>query len=845
MVDFKKKLGVKSIQKKVNPIEIYDQLDRKSETGPLRPVQIEILKEWWLNRKEDQDLIFKLHTGQGKTLIGLLILQSRLNQKKGPCLYVCPNKYLVEQTAQEAEKFGIGYVTIDDSLPDEFLNSEKILITHVQKVFNGKSKFGVGGKFQKVNTVILDDSHACIDSINDSFKIKVNNEHQLYKKLLQLFEDDLREQGEGSLEEIKSKSKEYQDTLLPVPYWSWQDKKSEVIKALLESDNENEVKFAWPLIKDNLENCQCFFSGKELEISTILSPISKFGTFSKAEHRILMSATTQNDSFFVKGFGLNIEAVKNPLIDKNEKWSGEKMILIPWLIHEELKETYIINKFAAKDVNRRVGYVVITSSFKKAETYENLGSTVIKSDNIFKEIEKLKSGEYRNTIVFANRYDGIDLPDNSCRVLIIDSMPYSSSLTERYEEKCRSNSDFLNIKTAQKIEQGLGRSVRGERDYSVIIINGNDLVKFLKSGDSNKFFSEQTRKQINIGIEVSNLAKEEDTNEGTDYTKVLDNLIDQCLSRDEGWKEFYKERMEEESDEEEKVNKNILEILELERKAEESFYQNEPEKAANYVQKIIDSYCANDEAEKAWYLQILARYKYKMSKTESNLTQKGAFNKNWELLKPKERISYKKLNYINENRLKRINTWVSKHKNYEELMLTVEDILGNLSFGEEASKFEKALQDLGSSIGFLSQRPEKEFNTGPDNLWCISQNDYFIFECKSKVEESRKEITKTETGQMNNHCGWFDKEYNAEQVKRILIIPTKDVSHQGNFTHHVEIMRKGKLKLLRDNVKSFFKEFKDYQLDEISDSKIQEWIQIHKLDVEPLKSEYSEDYYQK
>ena len=332
-----------------------------------------------------------------------------------------------------------------------------------------------------------------------------------------------------------------------------------------------------------------------------------------------------------------------------------------------------------------------------------------------------------------------------------------------------------------------------ERNYSVIIINGNDLVKFIKSGDSNKFFSEQTRKQINIGIEVSNLAKEEDTNEGTDYTKVLDNLIHQCLSRDEDWKEFYKERMEEESDEEEKVNKNILEILELERKAEESFYQNEPEKAANYVQKIIDSYCTNDEAEKAWYLQILARYKYKMSKTESNLTQKGAFNKNWELLKQKERISYKKLNYINENRLKRIKTWVSKHKNYEELMLTIEDILGNLSFGEEASKFEKALQDLGSSIGFLSQRPEKEFNTGPDNLWCISQNDYFIFECKSKVEDSRKEITKTETGQMNNHCGWFDKEYNTEQVKRILIIPTKNVSHQGNFTHHVEIMRKGKL----------------------------------------------------
>lgn len=842
MVDFKKKLGVKSIQKKVNPIEIYDQLDRKSETGPLRPVQIEILQEWWLNRKEDQDLILKLHTGQGKTLIGLLILQSRLNEKKGQCLYVCPNKYLVEQTAQEAEKFGIGYVTIDDSLPDDFLNSEKILITHVQKVFNGKSKFRVGGKFQKVNTVILDDSHACIDSINDSFKIKVNNQHPVYKKLLQLFEDDLREQGEGSFLEIKSGES---NTLLPVPYWDWQDKKSEVTKTLLESANENEVKFAWPLIKDNLENCQCFVSGKELEISTILTPISKFGTFSKAEHRILMSATTQNDSFFVKGLGLNIEAVKNPLVHKNERWSGEKMILIPWLIHEELKETYIINKFAAKDVNRRVGFVVITSSFNKAETYEKLGSIVVKSDNIFEEIGKLKSGDYSNTIVFANRYDGIDLPDNSCRVLIIDSMPYSSSLTEMYEEECRSNSDLINIKTAQKIEQGLGRSVRGERDYSVIIINGNDLVKFIKSVDSNKFFSEQTRKQINIGIEVSNCAKEEDTNEGKDYTKVLNDLINQCLGRDEGWKEFYKERMEEPSEEEENFNDNILEILELEREAEESFYKDEPEKAINYLQKIIDDYCRNDDTEKGWYLQILARYKYKISKADSNSIQKEAWKNNEGLIKPKEGINYKKLSYINENRIKRIKDWIAEQKNYEEMMLTVDDILGNLSFGQPANNFEKALQDLGSAIGFLSQRPDKEFKKGPDNLWCVSTDHYFIFECKSEVKESREEISKTETGQMNNHCGWFDKEYKTDQVKRILIIPTKNVSSQGDFTHQVEIMRKGKLNLLKDNVKSFFKEFKDYQLDEISDSKIQELIQLHKLDVKSLKTEYSEKYYHK
>jgi replicative superfamily II helicase len=184
-------------------------------------------------------------------------------------------------------------------------------------------------------------------------------------------------------------------------------------------------------------------------------------------------------------------------------------------------------------------------------------------------------------------------------------------------------------------------------------------------------------------------------------------------------------------------------------------------------------------------------------------------------LKPREGVNYQKLSFINENRIRRVKSWISSHPTYEELMMNVSGILESLSFGEPAEKFEKALQDLGNAIGFLSQRPDKEFKKGPDNLWCIDSSEYFIFECKSQVEEERGEITKTETGQMNNHCAWFQQEYRTEKVKRIIIIPTRSISSQGGFTHHVEIMRKGKLKLLRDNAKSFFKELKDYSISDI------------------------------
>ena len=98
MIDFRKKIAVGTAIVKTNPIEIYDTLDRASDKNALRPAQLAVLEDWWNNYKDKKDVILKLHTGQGKTLLGLLILQSKLNLNQGPVLYLCPTYNLVTQT---------------------------------------------------------------------------------------------------------------------------------------------------------------------------------------------------------------------------------------------------------------------------------------------------------------------------------------------------------------------------------------------------------------------------------------------------------------------------------------------------------------------------------------------------------------------------------------------------------------------------------------------------------------------------------------------------------------------------------------------------------------------------
>lgn len=839
MVDFRKKLNKTEIEKKTDPIEIYDSLDRRSIAGPLRPAQYNILERWYKSRINERDLIIKLHTGEGKTLIGLLILLSKLNANKGPCLFVCPNKYLVEQVKKDAEKFGINYCSIgsDNALPNDFIDGKRILITHVQKVFNGKTIFGLGQYYAHIENVILDDSHACIDSIRDSFTIKINRDNQVYKEVFDLFRDALTEQGEGTFLEIENGD---YNSFLPIPYWNWIDKSEEILQILSQHREDTSIAFAWPFIKDNIRDCTAFVSGQTLEISPAHIPIEKFSSFHRASQRILMSATTQDDSFSIKGLGFSINAVKNPLHIPDQVWSGEKMILIPSLIDDSLDRLNIINTFAPPR-KRNYGVACLVASFAKARIYSELGALMPDAEKIISVVNNLKKGHFEKTVIFSNRYDGIDLPDETCRILVIDGRPYFNSLADRYEESNRINSDVTNIKIAQKIEQGLGRSVRGEKDYCVIFIIGADLVKFIKSSRTNKYFSPQTKKQIEIGLEIAELAVDELSEKNKPFD-ALKSLVSQSLQRDEGWKEFYKEEMNKIKISD--LRNTLYDTLILEREASILNHSGDCEKASNIIQKIIDNHC-EDDIDRGWYLQQMARYKYLQSKVDSNTYQKAAFLKNRELLKPREGIVYKKLEFINENRIQRIIARIKAYNSYQELMLSVESVLADLEFGTSAEKFESAVAELGAFLGFLSERPDKEIKKGPDNLWCGVSNQYFIFECKSEVNIERQEINKHEASQMNTHCGWFENQYGDASVKRIMIIPTKNLSYHADFTHEVEIMRRGTLKTLRNNVKSFFKEFSKYELDSLTDTKIQEFIDTHELDIHSLKSLYSEKFYKK
>lgn len=843
MIDFTKLGKATGIQKQIDPVTLYNTLDRATDKGPLRPAQEAILSEWHGNHRNKRDLILKLHTGQGKTLVGLLILQSKLNESPGAALYLCPNKFLAQQTLAQASQFGIRVCGLPKSgVPSEFDNGQAILVTHIQALFNGRSRFGLGADYKPAKYVVVDDAHACIDSIRQAFVLKIERGTDLFDTLLHSFTEIIGEQGPGSLISIQENT---DDALVAVPYWEWIKKSQAVTKYIndayvkeneLPKEKRSQLWFVWPLLQNIISRCKCFVSSSAIEISPYLPQLERFGTFDRAQNRIFMSATVSNDAFLVKGLRLSPETIRQPLVYSKEKWSGEKMVLIPSLLGAGLERDDMVAALAPMKIGRTFGVVALCPSFGRTLDWEKYGAVVVKSEQFKDRIDDLKSAQFDKVLVFANRYDGIDLPDSMCRFLILDSLPKGEMLEDRYEEECRVHSRTTESKRARAIEQGLGRSVRGERDFSVILLLGSDLVRFVQIDATRRLLSEQTVKQIEIGFEIaSHIASQK---ENVTPMEALYSTVQQCINRDAGWKQYYINQMDECSIG--SSHADVLHLLGQELKAEILWEQDKGSEAAAVIQTLADSLKETEALDKAWYNQEMARMLFGTDARKSSELQRTAWQKNKTLLRPNDIVGLGEELLISHERIENIIAWVRPKETFGHLKLVVDELLESLHFGIAADRFERTLKDLGAALGFPSQRPDKELKQGPDVLWRVDDSRFVLFECKSSVDPQRVDINKSEAAQMNTSCLWFSTAYPGCTASKRLIIPGREHGPAAALDPEILITNQKQLKALRENVKRFFAGFEAYDFKSISKPEVQQQLNTFSLSSEDFINGYGE-----
>lgn len=771
------------------PREIFQALPKKdnSKFQYPRDVQSEVWAKWY-EIKDKKNTILKMNTGGGKTVVGLLILKSCLNEKKGPAVYLVPDNYLVQQVIDEAKNLGISATTDENSIG--FLAGNDILIANIYKLVNGKSKFGVGDEGIKIpiGSIIIDDAHACLNTVESQFttRIKKRKQGDLYHKLLSIFSHDLAEQNIIKYNEILNDD---YTALQEVPYWAWQQKLEETSGILVQNSKDEDLLFSFPLIKDSLRLCRCVFSSNNIEITPHIVPTSIFPSLENAHRKIYMTATLADDSILATHFGVNPDDIENCITPESAGDIGERLILLPQVLNPKITDVDI--KVICQTVSKKHNVVVICPSEHRAKEWAGIANQILRNDNINEGIKNLKNGHVGLTILI-NRYDGIDLPKTACRLLVIDGLPNDSNNIEKIKNGILLGSKEGCIRTIQRIEQGMGRGIRSNDDYCVVMLLGAQLAKLLYVNDAKSYFSPATKAQIELSEQVT---KQLTSPSQQDIVGVMEY----CLQRNEQWIA---------------ASKGVLSTLKYDSNADENAFNKMIFNAYslanrnNYPEacKLIEEYCnsCTDIKIKGYAKQILAEYTNFIDALESQKILKSANELNQRLIKPIKGITFTRIDQETHTQAIKASEYISNSfTNTNKLAIHLNSILDDLQFKPNSSnRFEAAIHEVAKLIGFSSERPEEKYKEGPDNLWAINSGEYLVIECKN--EAINDTITKYYCNQLNGSILWFKKNYNHfSQVTPIIIHPSTIIESAASLETNSRVMDQDKLSTFKKSFSDF------------------------------------------
>jgi len=778
-LDFTKLGATNLVDTALDPATLFSALPRPraaSTYSYLRNVQSEVLQGWF-TRRNARDLVLKMNTGAGKTIVGLLLLKSSLNEKVGPAAYITPDNYLASQVIAEARKLGIA-VTSD--IDQQYLMGKSILVDNIVRVVNGRSKFGINDRVP-LGTIVVDDAHSCLRLAEEKFTITIPASHEAWAQLFGLFKSALEQQSPTSTLDIEAGDPA---KLMAVPYWSWRDRQAEVTRILHGFRTTAELDWTWPLVKDALPNCVCIFSGKGLSISSRCLNIGLLSSFENAKRRIFMTATLADDSALVTHVGADPKSISTPVSPSSASDLGDRMILAPQQLTPAITDDEIKTflTWAAKHWN----VVVIVPSKQRAAYWVNVATQTLTADNLTDGVAKMRAGLVGLTVL-VNKYDGVDLPYDACRLLVIDGLPEVDRWLDKVDASMLEDSEAMLAKHVQRIEQGMGRGIRSNDDYCVVLLLGSKLVRRMGLPAARSKFTPATLAQLSLSEKVAEQLQ------GKSLKEIYTDAMLLCLTQNPNWVQVSRAAVAGISSygQQAPAARSVHQRTAF----DAAMLNRYPEAAAELQKAVTDE---KDKRVKGWLKQQLADYIHPYDPASAQQIQLSAQDLNRQVLKPISGVNYVKLSGAARPQAEMLSSFLqSKYSSPVAMVLGYNSILDDLLFAPDSfNKFEAAIKNLGEHLGFDAHRPEIEFGKGPDDLWALGGQRFAIIECKN--EATADEISKEYIDKSAGRRVWFSDTYGPGcSAESIIVHPSRVVSKYASPEHGLRVLTPKKLEDLK------------------------------------------------
>lgn len=456
----------------------------------------------------NKNVAFELPTGSGKTLVGILIAEYHRRKFKRKSLFLCPTNQLVAQVCDQAQKqYGMDALPFmgrqaeyDTNLKTRYLTGQAIGVTTYS------SFFATNSFFINPDILIFDDVHSSESYIIDNWSLDIDRTKYLtlYLQIAQLLEDAIGESGLSRMLSDNPYSSDIMDwnNLLPRPKIAGKIKQlQELLQA---SASDTPLKYAWSRIADNLSECHIYVSWHSILIRPYIPPTETHDPFSNSSQRIFMSATLGNSGELERLTGCK-KITRLPVVsDWDTKGLGRRLFIFPDLSLETDTHKEILIKLH-KEAKRSV--LIVPSDNDSREITDILqenvaGIQIYKAADLIDTKESFCKSE-NAMVIMANRFDGVDFPDDESKMLFIYNLPKFTHLQEKFFIGKMAASILYAERIKTRIVQAVGRCTRNASDYSVVCILGDSVLNEITSSKILSTYHPEMRAEINFGVENS------------------------------------------------------------------------------------------------------------------------------------------------------------------------------------------------------------------------------------------------------------------------------------------------------------------------------------------------------
>lgn len=483
-----------------SPRTLFRDLPRDADIPFLWGHQDRIL-ERYEGHVERTDLALELPTGTGKTLIGLLIAEWRRQARNERVLYLCPTRQLAHQVSALASSYGIrAQVSLTPTYDglDSWQDGDAVAITTYSSIFNYRPRFTAP------EALILDDAHAAEGYVAGHWTVTIDRHAmpETYRALAALLEPALDRRTAGLMaDEDASRTDRTAVELVPLPrWWPLADGVREVLEEGVDGTDQF---YAWEdHVRDGLQACCLLVAWGEIVLRPLVPATAHQTQFAGAAQRVYMSATLGAGGELERIFGVRrIERL--PVPDEWERRStGRRLFLLPAasLRPDEMQQAVID---AAHTAGRTL---VLTPTHDAAdarrEEFAKAGIPTLGAGDIEESLDAFTSAS-KAALVLANRYDGIDLPGDDCRLLILDGLPIAVNALERFLHQRLSATGLLGERMRTRLTQGVGRATRGEGDWCAVLVASREAYDFCARGEVRALLHPELQGELRFGLEQS------------------------------------------------------------------------------------------------------------------------------------------------------------------------------------------------------------------------------------------------------------------------------------------------------------------------------------------------------